>query len=106
MPRTVISESDFLLLRSKADEAAEEVKKELPDRVVFPEEKGGDLSIEAVSVGDLFLTTLSAVAKAARKLKGSDIAIDMSSQPMEVKFAGTIAGISIEERDIYLKLES
>lgn len=105
MPRIVITESDFLLLSAKADQAAEEIKKKPPDRVVFPPGKKEDPSIEAVSATDLFLTTLYAMARATRKLKGSDIAIDMGSRPLEMKFTGTITGISKEDRDIYLKLE-
>ena len=106
MPRIVITESDFLLLRSKVDEAAEDISIRPLDKVILPEQKAGDPSIKTVSAAELFLTTLSAIAKAARKLKESDIAIDMGSSPLEMKFTGTIAGVSKEIRDIYLKLES
>lgn len=105
MPRTVITESDFLLLRSEAEAAVDEIIEDKPDRVLLPGEKGDDLSTRVVSAGELFLTAMSALSKARRKLRGDGMAIDMSSEPLEMRFTGTIAGISDDKSDVLLKLE-
>jgi len=106
MSPTEINDNDFLLLRSKVDEVQREMQKKPLDKVLFPEVAGSDPSVETVAVNELFLTTLTAIAKATRKLRESDVAIDMSSNPIEIKFTGSIAGISKNEGEIYLKLNN
>lgn len=106
MSRLVLSESDFLLLRSKVDEAINDLWLTPMDTSLFPVIEGVNPTIETVSVNELLLATLSAIAKATRKLRESNIAMDMSSNPMEIKFTGTIVGVSKNQGEIYLKLNN
>jgi hypothetical protein len=106
MSHELFTKNDFLLLRSDIDKALFELKKEPADKVHLPQEQGGDLSVKTVSAGELLLVTLSAMAKATRRLRESNVAIDMRSNPIEMKFTGTITDFSKRDNGIYIKLEN
>jgi hypothetical protein len=106
MPHKPFSEDDFLRLRSDIDLALFDRREKPPGNLSFPPEEGGDPSIRTVTASEILLVTLSAMARATRKLRESNIAIDMGNNPLEMKFTGTIAGVSTVSGEIQLKLEN
>lgn len=106
MNREQPDENHFLALRSNVDTALYNRREEPPDHIIFPTEEGADLFVKTITTAELLVITLSAVAKATRRLRESQIAIDMGAKPLEMKFTGTVAGFSKKDGEIYLKLKN
>ena len=105
MPRTVITESDFLLLRAETDQAIAETRQSPPGEVGLPSIAGGSETGVETTAGDLLETTLGAIARATRKLRDSEMAIDLGSRPLEMSFSGSITRLSDGGKDIFINLE-